>query len=48
MDLSQGNDTDMAPCVSQDSDSNPIQTESILEKKPFQTCSKLCIVYFIT
>ena len=35
MELSQWNDTDVAPCLSQDSDGNPVETKAMLEKKNF-------------
>ena len=38
----------MALCLSQDSDGNPVETESMLEKRTFQICSKLCIVFITT
>ena len=47
MDLSQWNDTDVAPCLGQDSDGNAVETASMLGKKELSKCVLNCAMHLL-
>ena len=47
MDLSQWEDTNVAPCLSQDSDGNLVETESMLEKKELSKHVLNCALFLL-